>query len=109
MSGGVSTHHMADAYGGYMGFSPNNFAIGQFDPINTHNFYSICIEPITHRCAVTLHVLLNDADRIAVNAVIAGPTDLHTFMQRIEANGPFAGRIGAPSIRGGFIQGRVNC
>jgi len=70
MQGDVSTH--MDKSNTYMQFSPDNFAIGQFNPNTTHHFYSICIGPTTRRMAITLHVLLNDADNATVNGVITG-------------------------------------
>ncbi|EKD45880.1 MAG: hypothetical protein ACD_69C00093G0001 [uncultured bacterium] len=113
MQGSVTTHMSGSTAADYMLFSPDNFAIGQFNPNTTHHFYSICIDPATRRMAVTLHVLLNDADNAIVNAVIAsfGPppfnTDLNIFMQALEANALLAASIDAPSIRN-FIAGRVN-
>jgi len=61
---GVSTH----GEGGEVVYSPNNLSIhGVQNPEKSHAFYSLCIDPVKKKAALTLHWLLNDTDALTVS------------------------------------------
>ena len=79
---GVQTH--PDPHSGFTAYSARQMPIiGLGDLSQTHCFYSLCINPATHRAALTFHWLLNDADNTAIQQLVQNNDTLEGFLNEV--------------------------